>query len=134
MNRALAHTTQLPAQVLGNTKEAGEVVGTMETEKRKWVLPLKFNNKGERMSVNCITYSWDLTPEGDYQNPKSLDFSIYLGKTCFVNLIYEVDGTMENVLADEMDIRQLKCLYNMLRSVFESYEIGTFKLETREKK
>jgi hypothetical protein len=41
---------------------------------------------------------------------------------------------MENVLADEMDIRQLKCLYNMLRSVFESYEIGTFKLETREKK
>ena len=86
------------------------------------------------MSVNCLTYSWDLTSEGDYQNPKSLDFSIYLGKRCFVNLTYEVDGTMENVLADEMDIRQLKCLYNMLRSVFESYEIGTFKLETREKK
>ena len=90
------------------------------------------------MSVNCLSYSWDLTPkwDGKYPNevPKSLDFSIYLGKTCFVNLTYEVDGTMENCLAEEMDIRQLKCLYNMLQSVFESYEIGTFKLETKEGK
>ena len=40
---------------------------------------------------------------------------------------------METCLAEEMDLRQLKCLYNMLRSVFESYEIDTFKLKTKEK-
>ena len=85
------------------------------------------------MSVNCLTYSWDLTPEGDYQNPKSLDFSIYLGKTCFVNITHEVDCNVKTCLVEEMDIRQLKCLYNMLRSIFESYEIGTFKLKTEEK-
>jgi len=84
------------------------------------------------MSVNCLTYSWDLTPDDDWVNPKSLEFSIYLGRRCFVNLTYEEDGTTENILADEMDIRQLKCLYNMLPSIFESYEIGTFKLETKE--
>ena len=89
------------------------------------------------MSVNCLSYSWDLTPKGDKEwhtnQPSSLDFSIYLGKICFVNLTHEVDGVMETCLAEEMDIRQLKCLYNMLRSIFESYEIGTFKLETKEK-
>ena len=90
------------------------------------------------MSVNCLTYSWDLTPEWNKkyprENPKSLDFSIYLGKICFLNLTYEVDGVMETCLAEEMDIKQLKCLYNMLRSVFESYEVGTFKIETKENK
>ena len=90
------------------------------------------------MSVNCLTYSWDLTPEWNKkyprENPKSLDFSIYLGKICFLNLTYEVDGVMETCLAEEMDLKQLKCLYNMLRSVFESYEVGTFKIETKENK
>ena len=61
------------------------------------------------MSVNCLTYSWDLTPkwDGKYptESPKSLEFSIYLGKICFLNLTYEEDGHLENVLAEEMDIK-----------------------------
>ena len=89
------------------------------------------------MSVNVVSYSWDLTPkwDGKYprESPKSLDFSIYLGKTCFVNITHEVDCNVKTCLVEEMDIRQLKCLYNMLRSIFESYEIGTFKLKTEEK-
>jgi len=89
------------------------------------------------MSVNVVSYSWDLTPEKDKNwrtnQPSSLDFSIYLGKTCFVNITHEVDCNVKTCLVEEMDIRQLKCLYNMLRSIFESYEIGTFKLKTEEK-
>tara|TARA_Y100000310_G_scaffold217321_1_gene218396 strand:+ start:1124 stop:1390 length:267 start_codon:yes stop_codon:yes gene_type:complete len=86
------------------------------------------------MSANVLSYSWDLT-ESESSMPKSLDFSIYLGsKICFLNLSYEEDGTLEKVLAEELDIRQLKCLYNVLKSIFESYEIGTLKLKAKEKK
>ena len=86
-----------------------------------------------------MIHDWGLTYNIEYpRSAKKLrvnekeSFAVKLCPEC--NRTYEKDGHLENVLAEEMDIKQLKCLYNMLRSVFESYEVGTFKIETKEKK